>query len=1665
MRSAGLNAPAGALEVVPYAGVLGRVIKKVSRPLGEVIRKAFVEGIGETITEEVQTVIGNAVAAEGGLGYDKDRKVFQDLLRDPAAAGISAFLISALTGVATNGKPAASKPGQPATAPEPEAAPAPEPRTPVAEVTPELQANLERYSKQTGQEVIAVEPSSEEDAFDQEYVQHRGAKHVLVQSKDGKPLSHPGMFDRESGTVFTDASLPAGMHRRAVVLHEVLHVAEDAAPEAWSSLFEEVRESDPEGLAASEKWYDEHNPGESKDALRGESLSRYGETLVHWIQASAQHPEKFAEALTGSPTLRERLRDGLRALLAKVGVKIDSSALKRAQALVEELGLPASKDAEMNIRLARRFNETLDALVGTEYAPKKKPQPKSATQPGTPQLETAKGQIPDAQAASVPEAVDGAEPKLAEPGAAPALLDTPEVARVAEEDAERDPDVPERVAVGEIGVDPARFQFKSATTAKEGVRERDIGEVPYDHKLADIVLVWEDKSGAKWIVDGHHRLARAKRSGIDQVNAWVYREADGVTEAEARTKGAIKNIAGGHGDAVDAAKLIREMGWTEKELAAHKINTKSGLGRNAVGLSKLSPPVFALVVNGDLPANYGQIIGRELPEAGTQMEAAKAVAKLSSEDEVASAVAHMKTLPTTSSTQGGMFGEETLTRALVIERAKVDTAIRRRLKGERGLFKTLSRKAGTAKRVKGNKIDADASGAEAQELDSLLETVNQLSRSKGPIADVLNEAATRVSEGESVTKAASDAIERLAQLNWKEIVSGDAQAPPASRPASGLLSQKVDDAGAGGFRFAVSPTHVGTSGPSQSFTPAHTWRDSFKQYAQNYLIRPIRLGQALNLPADWTQTIESLPGATKHDLDQWRQRNLKPVKDALKTYEIEPWEAGRYAYALHAPDANALAMKRDAEEIAKHIKKHPGSKRAPKFGLQADPGSGMSNAEAAKIVAAVHADTKRAPGFKAIATVLQRVSREKLKLLVDSGLSTQEQVDAWREELGPHYVSLAGSEFDAPEKHVEGARGFGAKGKESKRREGRISRAGFAEIIPNTLSAHASKIVRAAHNEIGQEFGKWVDALKRPDIAERTTADYKAKVGEALFTFKEKGEEETIVIRDPAKDSDGKPLLARALEKLTVANGSDLIRGLYRAMGAYRNLRTTWNFEWFLSNLPSDLGDASITIQREGKGFARKVVKGIKPAIQAAWNAEHETGRASAWDKWYAEASENGALIGIADLPSPEDLRAELEGVIKSENPIKAVATWLERTSGSFEKGTRLSIYKAARDAGISEKDSARIARETTTPFIRKGEWSSTLGLMYAFFNARMQGAALVLNALRHGRVRGAVGVLMSTSFALAVANRFMMGEDDDGEDRWDKIRRDDRMNNIHLGIPGTAFSAKFRAPRSYRWAHVAATGMADMLFGDYKPEDYAKDMALALIDATSPLDTQASLQQAAVPSLAKPFAQVWANEDSFGGEVNPDYPNDKRPDSEQTHRNTPNAAKATARAINWLFGGDSVQEGAISIKPGTLDLVFKEIIGGAGASGVRLFETGDKLLRGEPTGANDYPLFRKIIASADLRHDVNAFNKSVRAVEKVTGDVSEYIERGDKDKAAKVREENPVEWRLRFRAKVANDRVTKLRKNLESLPAGSPLRAKREEQIAEVQSAYLKTVREWSKE
>lgn len=334
----------------------------------------------------------------------------------------------------------------------------------------------------------------------------------------------------------------------------------------------------------------------------------------------------------------------------------------------------------------------------------------------------------------------------------------------------------------DIEVDANLMQFKSGGDA-QGVTERLRGVQQWDPIAAGAVTVWESLDGRRLIADGHQRLGLAKRmlaanpDADISLNAFVLREADGITARDARIITALKNIGEGSGTLTDAAKVFREGGDMAAEALAKRLPPRSVLVRDGKALASLSDEAFGAVVNEVVPDSWGAVIGSLAPDPDTHMAMIELLAKLNppNRKQAEGIVRQALAAGFSRETQEELFGAREFSVALFAQKARAVERTLAELRKLKGVFSTAARNAQTLEGA-GNRIDAVASAAEAADNADALAIVEKLAYVTGDVSEIFNRAAQRLADGEPAARVIADTVAEIRKLELSDIINSDRSA-------------------------------------------------------------------------------------------------------------------------------------------------------------------------------------------------------------------------------------------------------------------------------------------------------------------------------------------------------------------------------------------------------------------------------------------------------------------------------------------------------------------------------------------------------------------------------------------------------------------------------------------------------------------------------------------------------------------------------------------------------------------------------------------------------------------------------------------------------------------------------------------------------------------------
>ena len=315
-----------------------------------------------------------------------------------------------------------------------------------------------------------------------------------------------------------------------------------------------------------------------------------------------------------------------------------------------------------------------------------------------------------------------------------------------------------------VEVDADVFQFKSKTDA-HGVSDRLKGVDRWDPIQSGTVVIYETKAGKRIIVDGHQRLALAKKmieSGqpADEVrlNSYVFRETERITPEYVMQLAARKNIAEGTGTALDAAKIIRSTD-PALERVLPTLPPNSALVRDAKALAKLEDEAFDYVANTltDEQMKMAAIVG-DIIEGGPEQLAAIRELLNAGPTPLLQAklmVQQMKAVGFRMTETQDLFGGQTFAESLIKERARIMESAIKRLKRDKQTFKVLEERAEAITEA-GNVLERQGNKARLSEDEKAIEIITKTVNTRGPVSDALNDAAERLKDGEGLNTVTSE---------------------------------------------------------------------------------------------------------------------------------------------------------------------------------------------------------------------------------------------------------------------------------------------------------------------------------------------------------------------------------------------------------------------------------------------------------------------------------------------------------------------------------------------------------------------------------------------------------------------------------------------------------------------------------------------------------------------------------------------------------------------------------------------------------------------------------------------------------------------------------------------------------------------------------------------
>jgi hypothetical protein len=406
----------------------------------------------------------------------------------------------------------------------------------------------------------------------------------------------------------------------------------------------------------------------------------------------------------------------------------------------------------------------------------------------------------------------------------------------------------------------------------------------------------------------------------------------------------------------------------------------------------------------------------------------------------------------------------------------------------------------------------------------------------------------------------------------------------------------------------------------------------------------------------------------------------------------------------------------------------------------------------------------------------------------------------------------------------------------------------------------------------------------------------------------------------------------------------------------------------------------------------------------------------------------------------------------------------IEDANIAVENVMRLATFTAlAKDPAIGPDKAARIAKDLTTNFSRKGFKSSSLGVLYLFFNATVQGnAQAVRNMMQSKKLVGLVAGTIGFAMILDMIGRATADDDDDGENEWDKIPLYEKERNIILPFKVGGEYVKIPAPWVFNVAWRLGGMLGENAAGVRTLGDTAGD-TLALIATTFNPVGGGTFAQAITPTALDPLVQSIENKDFAGNTLRPfNFPGaGHKPNSELAWANTPEEYKAVARMLNEWTGGDVAHSGWLDAAPAD----YQNLVNFFGGGLVRFLGQIATTARDLPSGeieVKNVPIIRQFATRPGNQMVTERYYERTARVMSAEKAVKEYRAGPGRDleKYVKAKEEYASELRMATHVKDVERQLKSLRTRMRAAQGrGDDARVDEiRARINSVQSRFLNT-------
>jgi hypothetical protein len=413
----------------------------------------------------------------------------------------------------------------------------------------------------------------------------------------------------------------------------------------------------------------------------------------------------------------------------------------------------------------------------------------------------------------------------------------------------------------------------------------------------------------------------------------------------------------------------------------------------------------------------------------------------------------------------------------------------------------------------------------------------------------------------------------------------------------------------------------------------------------------------------------------------------------------------------------------------------------------------------------------------------------------------------------------------------------------------------------------------------------------------------------------------------------------------------------------------------------------------------------------------------------------------------------------------------------------RASVYITLREKGQTPAKAASYAKDVTVNFNRRGNVSSSIGSLFLFFNASVQGSERLLRPYFSDdkkikrRALQTMAFLPALSIALSMMARLVGGEDEDEEYYYDKLPAYERQHNILIpnvfsdsDNPSDRFF-KIPLPYGFNVFFAVPDHAVRAVFGIEKPVDAMLNSLSVILNSFSPLgapefgNPNLSIESEALrmfmPTIGKPALDHALNEnfagypiykETFGGQT-------PRPDSQMYFTNVNPVIRDFTDFVNTLTGGDKEESGFADWNPEVIEHYVSSYGGGVYSfinntvTTGAMIASGDNPMTFEGDRIKKVPFVRRFVTSVREGESESTFYENMKEI-KARKDIFNRKKKGLEPVAAnEYRKEHMGYFQLQAMAETTDKKTSEIDdkiKRLESMPQNTEVK-QRIEQLEQV--------------